>query len=501
MLRFAVFDKGKPATKVDLTGAYLFGGDGVPFRADIEFAGGFITCKKRTAGPAGLALLWSVEGVGRVYAETTRLQERDAPYVLTLELARGQLMRLSHKREEWGLLELENTLPASADIPRAADVLIEALQADTLAEASAKGEQALRLSLSAAEALTRYQADAQLERRRQNAGFTRRVLGCVVDTSALPATLGPRYVEAFDFVTLPVRWKLLEPTEQTYHWKPLDAWVEWLNKHRVPIKGSALVSFQEDCVPDWLYIWEHDFETVREMVTQHLRRVVNRFQTIQVWDVISGIHNVQGFSFNFEQLLELTRMAVTSLKQLAPRSSAIIDIVAPWGEYYARNQRTIPPMLYAEMAAQTGINFDALGLRFCFGVGSEGLLLRDLFQISALLDRFGNLGKPLHVTAVGVPSGVTADKRDAWGGKLSPRGGGSWHGDWNEALQAEWLRRFYEIALSKPFVETVSWRDLSDAGPHLVPHGGLLRADLTPKAAYQELRALRKDVLPDVAGR
>ena len=50
-----------------------------------------------------------------------------------------------------------------------------------------------------------------------------------------------------------------------------------------------------------------------------------------------------------------------------------------------------------------------------------------------------------------------------------------------------WLQQFLEIALSKTLVETISWCSLTDHARQPVPHGGLLRADLTPKAAYQQL--------------
>ncbi|MCB9866580.1 MAG: hypothetical protein H6816_08105 [Phycisphaerales bacterium] len=109
MLRFAVYHDGKPARSVNLAGAYVVGSDGVPVRADLDFKGGEIICTKKTAGPAGLALPWSVGSGGRMVAETTRLPERDRPYNLHVELLRGRLMRISQKREDWGLHDFEGT--------------------------------------------------------------------------------------------------------------------------------------------------------------------------------------------------------------------------------------------------------------------------------------------------------------------------------------------------------------------------------------------------------
>jgi len=38
------------------------------------------------------------------------------------------------------------------------------------------------------------------------------------------------------------------------------------------MKGVGLVNFTEYNLPDWIYIWEHDFETIRDLVYEHIRR-------------------------------------------------------------------------------------------------------------------------------------------------------------------------------------------------------------------------------------
>ncbi|GAG48332.1 unnamed protein product, partial [marine sediment metagenome] len=48
---------------------------------------------------------------------------------------------------------------------------------------------------------------------------------------------------------------------------------------------------------------------------------------------------------------------------------------------------------------------------------------------------------------------------------------------------------------SKPFVESICWRDLADYEGHYIPHGGLCRNDMEPKLAYKELRSLRAKLI------
>ena len=78
------------------------------------------------------------------------------------------------------------------------------------------------------------------------------------------------------------------------------------------------------------------------------------------------------FSLSFEQIIELTRLLVSQVKALLPNTRALITITQPFGEYHAKKKPAVPPMVYAEMVAQAGINFEAFGLEIEMGVPSSG---------------------------------------------------------------------------------------------------------------------------------
>lgn len=484
MLCFSVHRNGHSPGPISLAGAYVVGSDGVPLRAEIELRDSKIICSKRAEGPAGVALAWPIPGCGTVMLETSRLVEREKPYNLALELARGRLMRINQKREEWGLFDFDGIEPVAAEIEKARDLFVEALKADTPEEQTRLAQAALQGAFIAGEQLTHFHADLFLTRRRQAHGFGRRVIGCTIDLANGSETYRQRLREAFDFAYLPLPWRMLEPKEQEFNWRPFDAWVEFLAKNRIPIRIGPLVSFNERHVPDWLSMYETDFETIRNLIFDHVRRVVDRYANfVYQWDVLSGVHADNTFDFTFEQVMELTRVTGSLVKQLAPRAQTVIDLTWPWGEYYARNQQTVPPMLYADMVVQSGIGFDGLGVQFFFGAPIDGMFVRDMFQISDKLDRLGSFGKPLHITAVQVPSSPAGE------GPLA--GGGAWWKPWNDTIQAKWVKEFCAIALSKPFVESITWRDLVDRPQSPIPSGGLLQADYTPKPAYKVLKDIR----------
>ena len=486
MLRFAVCRERDAVGNLDLAGAYVVGSDGVPLRAEIEFRESQIHCAKRADGPAALALMWDIPDCGSMMLETSRLLDREDPYCLSMELARGRLMRISLKREDWGLFDFEGVEPVTAEIERGRDLLVEALKADTPEQQAQLGNESLAAAVSAGEKLSHFHASIFLARRKQIHAFTRRTFGCTVDLANTTDEYRKALKANFDYVFLPLPWRAVEPKKGEFNWRLFDSWIEWLTKNRVPVRLGPLVSFHPLCMPEWVSKLGTDFEALRNQIFEHVRRVVERYgKYVAQWDVVSGVHAENTFDLNFEQLMEVTRVTVALVKQLAPRSQTMIDLVAPWGEYYARNQRTIPPMLYADMVVQSGVAFDGIGAQFLFGQPSAGTYVRDMFQISEKLDRLGNLGKPVHVSAVQVPSQPVAGNAVA---------GGCWRKPWDEKVQADWAKEFYITALSKPFVESVTWLDLADRPQGVVPSGGLLHQDLSPKPVYEVLKSFRAEI-------
>ncbi len=497
MLRFEVYRDGKPADDIDLAGAYLFGQDGIPVRADIAFADGVIHCRKHAPGPCGLAVVWDAGKVGRFLIPTTRLPERGRPYNLNLELARAQMMQTARKREDWGLFDYRDAGQLNKQYRAVGRKFIEAIKCHDPAEAAKLADRVVADGMILNEKIALFHADIFLAHRKTGTGAERFNFGCGIDINGEGQAYARRLNDAFDFLSIPSEWKKTEPKERLNEYTLTDKWVNWAAKIKKPVHFGPLVSFAPQDLPQWLYIWEHDREALRDLVYEHIQRLVNRYkQKVSVWKVLCGIHAQNEFNFNFEQLLELTRMSCLLVKKIDHDADALIEIIMPWGEYYARNQRTIPPLLYADMAVQSGVKFDGFGLQLRMGAPRDGYFLRDLMQISSLIDEFMSFGKPLHITACQAPSGASGGGADTNGRRkgVAPSAG-RWHAPWSERLQAEWLQALCRIAISKPHVQSICWADLDDADDMLISGGGLCRKDLSPKMAYRELRNFRAQFL------
>ncbi len=168
MLRFEVYRDGAPAEHVDLAGAYVFGQDGIPVRADLAAAKGEVRCLKRTPGACGLALLWDAAAPGRLLLPTARLPDRKKPYNLNVELARARLMQLILKREDWGLFDYDDAAELNEEFEAVRQQFVESLKREDAGEAARLGDEALAQAVTLGEKMALFHADIFLRRRKQS---------------------------------------------------------------------------------------------------------------------------------------------------------------------------------------------------------------------------------------------------------------------------------------------------------------------------------------------
>lgn len=490
MLRFEVYRNSRPVQQVDLSGAYVFGQDDIPMRADIATADHQIRCMKRMPGAAGLAITWDLGGVGCYLLPTTRLPEQSRPYLLNLELARAQVTRLFQKREDWALFDHPKAEAVNDEFNEVRRLFVRALRTSVtdFGAASLLADECLAQALTLGETTAMFHAD-RLVLKRSAAGLA---VGCRVEPTRLDPDYQQRLHDCADFIHLPIPWRDLEPTERASRFSHADAWCNWAARQSKGVHAGPLLSFAPEELPDWLGVWKNDFESLRTQVAGHVRRVVERYRDqVQVWHVLGGVNACNTLNLSFDQIIELARTCCQVVKTLAPRREAVIELALPWGEYYAHNPRTIPPLLFADTAYQNDLRFDAFAIPLEMGVPIEGRYVRDLLQVSALLDNLLPQSKRVHITACGVPSSARVDPRDAWGGTKSISEAGRWHEVWSEALQSRWMQSVLQLTVSKPFVDSFCWGRLADGPGQIVPHAGLCNADLQPKQAYKDLCSLR----------
>jgi hypothetical protein len=489
-VKFQVFRDGKTVTDFVPSGAYLFGTDGISIRrAKIVFVDGCVECIRPNIETAGLALLWPIDDFGRILLPTTCLPERERPYILNVELARAKLMQITNRREDWSFFDDLEGLEEIAK--ESQDEFVKAIQSiKDPAAASVLADASLRKATIYSEKLAVRQGKSLFDKRRKSPGFGRGCLGCRVDPNLLTR---PQYIdrllESFASVTVPINWAQIETRQGHFDFSLIDSCMGILSRKKIVISAGPLLCFTAHQLPEWLLQSGFGFEKMRELAYQFVSKVVARFAgVVHRWYVISGMNAFNQFNFNFEQILEMTRAANMAVRAAGSRAVRIVEVSSPWGEYYASTPNSIPPFVYMDMVVQSGTSFDAFALQVRFGKDETGLHLRDMMQISSILDCFAPIAKPLYVTDVEIPS---KDGR----GKFDPDAAGVWHRKWDQAHQGQWLERFYRISLSKPFVEAVNYGSLADGDGGAIAHSGLLTQDLEAKESLEILKKLHLSVL------
>jgi len=518
VLHFLVFEGDQRASVWSTAGSYLVGPDDVPAPGETRFENGLlIGAPAGVDGAVGLALPWRTPGEGStLILQTTLLPQRERPYLLTLELTRHRVMLVLSKIESWVLFDLPSSHEVMQKLAAAREAFTAALIAERRAEAAGEegllaaehaARKALDLALGASDALAAHRAESELAgrlsgelyasvlARAQNSPLVegqeptgivktpdtlgvvledRPLVGCSIRPVARSEPLEAFVGEACQFVNMPMRWIDMEPGEGKYAFTPTDRWIEWaVRRAKLPVFAGPLVDFRRDAVPDWLFIWENDYETLRELVYEHVRHLVTRYRrTVSRWTVVSGLHADDQFRLSFDQIVDLTRLCVMVVRRLQPTAKVLVEVSRPWAEYLADTRRGVPPGLYAQMLAQAGIAVDGIGVRLEVGGEGRDTLARDALAFSHLLDLYAELDRPLFVT-LGAPS----DPPNGWG----------------DGRQADWLRTMGGIALSKPCVSGLSWERVVD-GPGSRGTTGLLRTTGQHKEAAGALRELRSRV-------
>jgi hypothetical protein len=485
-VKFQVFENGKIVDEFTLCGAYMFGTDGIGIRrAKFTFKNSLLECEKPNLETAGLSLLWPIDGFGKVLLPTTCLPERESPYNLNVEIARAKLMQIINKREDWSFFDQLEGLENISN--QAQKLFIQAIQnIKNPPLASKLADESLKKAIVFSEELAIKQAESLFNARSKNHDFGRGCLGCVLDPIQIR---NPEYVEKllglFGSVTIPINWAQIEPNKGNYDFSTLDVCIEALSQKKLAFCAGPLLCFSKEYLPEWLLKSKAGFEKIRDTAYQFASDVVVRYSNIvRAWCVISGLNVYNHFGFDFEQVLEMTRAANMAVKAASNRALKIIEISNPWGEYYATTPHSIPPLVYIDMVVQSGINFDAFGVQMRFGKDRPSMHVRDMMHISAILDYFAQIAKPLYIIAVEVPS------RDG-DGLQKPEVAGIWHQQWSQARQAQWLEQFYKIALSKPFVDTVTYSNLTDTADSIIAYSGLLTDRLEPKKSFSTLKKLQ----------
>jgi endo-1,4-beta-xylanase len=277
------------------------------------------------------------------------------------------------------------------------------------------------------------------------------------------------FAALLNYATLGFYWKAYEPQPGVTRETLLEAQARWLKEHGIETKGHPLV--WHEVYPDWA---PSDADEARTKLLQRIHDIVRHFAgLIDRWDVVNEATSAPGFDNGEAAWIKRDGAAVVVGEALSAARVA--------------NRKAF--LLYNDF--KTDVTYEDLAQRLlkdrkpvnCFGIqshmhGGEWPLTK-AWQVCETFARFR---KPLHFTELTVISGEHGWRKPLpW--PTTPEG---------ETRQADYVEKLYTLLFSHPAVEAITWWDFMD-GAWMGAPAGLVRADLTPKPAYDRLLALLKD--------
>jgi len=475
-----------------------------PFTVPFETASGQVRFTSPSDKSFRISMPLTVPGFGQVfvYADdsgpgyTAHSLSRANPLVLNYTFARDRMATVRRVEADCKQLgvDISPETQQRIDAAQASLTRAEAAGADRTTQVRASME-SLRDSLWAGEMLVMARARTAITRRLPRKGF---LFGCngFGLASGYPETLN-QFVALFNYTTIPIYEGWVEPEKGHPDYSLFEAALNTLIGTTIVPKGHPGIWLEPENTPKWLQNVSYD-ET-KQYCLEHVRQAISRYRhRVHIWDVVNEAHvqpetdrGMKGFTR--EENVDLTVSALRTAHEADPTCFRIVNLTGTWADYYMGEhpagtqwqRRPAPwqqsPYDYLSMLRDAEAGYEAIGLQY-YHSG------RDMLEWERDLESFNHFGKPIHITEMGFPCSIAPfpgqEKYAFWGGG---NGGEAmtWHSEFTETVQADWVESVYTIAYSKPWVEAISYWDFNGKG-----HDGFVTTEGKPRESYHRLKSL-----------
>ena len=126
----------------------------------------------------------------------------------------------------------------------------------------AVAQDALRIALDASQLLAAAYAEQAMAVRRRATGRLPALLGGTLSSPHMDEATARSFLAAFNMAMVPIYWRDVEAAEGSFDWSACDRQIEWCREQGLRICLGPL--FQPDArgLPDWVYLWDDDFESL-----------------------------------------------------------------------------------------------------------------------------------------------------------------------------------------------------------------------------------------------
>ncbi len=474
--------------------AYLAGLDEIPWHCRASWSEQTLVVQRNESDSGNFFIPCPIEGHGELTLSTACLMERERPYHLQVELARGTLHRLRNQLAAWTSSGMVPPAGIRAPIKAAHEHLSWAATRQEEAEAAAdRALLATRLALDAMRLLSDAYVQQALSARHQQTGKLNTLWGFNAGGARVSEAVCRQLAPTFNTAMVPLVWRDIEPREGKRDWTSCDEKIEWCRAQGWKICSGPLLEIDKWSLPDWMYLWgAGEEDNFRSCVAEHVQAVVARYRgKVQLWQCAARLNTNNEFAHGEDERLRLAVLSVESIRRVDPRAPVIITVDQPWGAFMSREDCELSPLHFADALARADLGLAGIGLEINIGYAHGGTEPRDVLEFGRQMDRWSTLGLPLLIS-LSVPSSAEADPRarsTARAVNYAPSG------ELSAAAQCAWAEQYLPVLLAKQPVQAVIWNQLLDSQPHAFAYGGLFDAQDRPKPIVELLRTLRQTYL------
>ena len=450
---------------------YMAGFEGMPWPSSNTLVESELVIESSTAESGNLFISWQAGNHGPLVLVTGSLVQREQPYLLEVELARGTVHRL---RQYIALGRLE-----SVPVPARVSSLLEqatllCCQAVTLQnkmqEASDRAVESIEQCLEAIEDLLCWDGGELLKLRLHQPESANMLIGFASPDKLDPATIPENLTGAFNMATLPVPWKNISADGETGELEiPLE-YLAWCEERQLTVMAGPIVCCEEKNLPDWFHNQQADFTTLQSRCRSYVRQCTEQLKEhVDLWHAAAGLNRMCDLNLSEEQCVRLAIDTVEGIRQQDNQTPVIVSFQQPFGEYLSSSRQDLSPIHFADALVRADLGINGIGLEINWQHGAGNTQPRDLVALANELDRWTLLNMPL-VIFLTAPTGSRTED--------------------HPGCSANRVDQLLRVILGRPSVQVVVWNQLRDATEDPRGESGVLDCDGMKKPVFDVIDRL-----------
>lgn len=456
---------------------HVIGLDGMPSQCRIQIDGRILTIMRSRNESGKVYCPFPFEQFGELLVATGSLPERDQPYSLVIELARGTLNRLNNQYWIWREGGLDSPSGFFERQQTATNLLAESVFTSDDAAADQLARQSIETAMEAIFQLGSAFAEKVVPlREAETSENPFWMAACIRDADQLNDVISSQAADLIEFECAPQ-----EPHD------PADA----AHADTTPVFPCDVVlgplldaSPGGRVAPTEMF---DDFDSRKRQILLDCRGVLDRAPAeTAMLHLACGLNGIGHRQLSYPQQLRLLVDLLNLVDDHSIAAPVMISFDYPWGERLAWSVGGTHPLQVADSLLRQAVAVSYLGLDINLDYWPGGSIARDPFQWLDLVDIWSQFGLPL-VLCLRIPECVEAPLA----GENSRNGHNEVRAGSTSAQRLQLLEHVLPMMLARPMVAGIIFRQWSDSDDPRFPCGGLVTTDDQAKEILARLRDMR----------